>query len=280
MSKNKALARKFKTIEKIKACDTIKVNGITLDVYDKQGKLKSVKELLVDGNEKIGKGIFHFSTLPGFIEVYLEKFNHTEKGTCFCNCSGCYGQSGRFKQYPVNQVLLAYRTLVARYFVDFFIAEINREIKAHKIKYIRIHATGDFFSREYALAWYEIIKANPQTIFWTYTKSFGYGFDDVLNAINALPNANIVESIINNCGFNFGHIDYLLDIYYKLQAAGEDPYICRCGIDKQQHCSNCKACSTHKYVLFIEHSTEYKAEKDPLYINIRDLINSQPSQEY
>ena len=104
---------------------------------------------------------------------------------------------------------------------------------------------------------------------------FCYLSIDILNAINECPNANIVKSVIAGCGLNYGHISYVLDTYYKLLSQGEKPYICKCGIDKNEHCSNCTGCSNHKYVLFIEHSTEYKAEKDPLYIDIKKLIESQ-----
>ena len=241
----------------------------------KTGKVFGVKDLLVKGNSKIGKNVYHFSTLPGTEVFHLDAFNYDAKGTCFCDCVGCYGKSGNYKRYPTTYALLALRTMWAREATEKIAEIIISEIKRKKIKYVRIHATGDFFGRSYALAWLEIVKACPECIFWTYTKSYGHGFDDVLNEINSLPNANIVESVIAGCGFNYGHISYILDTYYKLLSQGEKPYICRCGIDPNQHCESCTGCSTHKYVLFIEHSTEYKAEKDPLYIDIKKLIESQ-----
>ena len=256
------------------------LNGKEMTWTAENGKVFGISALLVNGNEKIGKNIYHFSTLPGFVEFPLNNFNYVAKGTCFCNCSGCYGQSGNYKRYKSTYALLALRTMYAKENTKDFAKQIIKEIQSKKIKYVRIHATGDFFSKEYAAAWLEIISTCKDCIFWTYTKSFGYGFDDILNAINALPNANIVESVLPSCGFNFGHIDYILDSYYQLKAAGNNPYICRCGIDKNQHCNNCKGCSCHKYVLFIEHSTEYKAEKDPLYNDIKTLIDSQESQAY
>lgn len=256
----------------------LEINGKELVWINDKGKAFGISSLLVNGNEKIGKGIYHFSTLPGKVEFFLDGFNYNAVGTCFCQCQGCYGMTGNYN-YKSVKALLALRTMYARENLQGFENQIISEIKAKKIKYVRIHATGDFFSRDYALAWFHIIKACPETIFWTYTKSFGFGFDDVLNAINELNNANIVESVIKGCGFNFGHIDYILDTFQGLKESGSDPYICRCGIDNGQHCTNCKGCSSHKYVLFIEHSTEYKAEKDPLYNDIKSLIESQPIQE-
>ena len=36
---------------------------------------------------------------------------------------------------------------------------------------------------------------------------------------------------------------------------------------------------SNKYVLFVEHSTEYKAEKDPLFPVLRAVVESQQSME-
>lgn len=227
-------------------------------------------ELLINGNEKIGKGVYHFSTLPGTETYTSEKFNCTVAGTCPCDCIGCYGKTGNYR-FRSTKDSLAIRTLIAKTDLAFMVEEICKEIKKHDIKMVRIHATGDFFSSDYVNAWTEIAKRNPATVFWTYTKAT---FQE-LETLNSLKNVNIVSSVIPGKGFNFGHCDYIMETYTELKAAGKDPYICKCGTDKNQHCNNCKGCSTHKYVLFIEHSTSYKAEKDPLFIDIKQLINAQ-----
>ena len=43
-----------------------------------------INELLVDGNSKIGKGVYHFSTLPGTAYYMHSKYNFQVKGTCPC----------------------------------------------------------------------------------------------------------------------------------------------------------------------------------------------------
>lgn len=227
--------------------------------------------LLVDGNEKIGKGVFHFSTLPGTMGYTHSKLGFTTTGTCPCDCIGCYGKSGNYTRYKSIYDSLAIRTLIARNDPQFLVEEIDKQIKKQNIKAVRIHATGDFFSEEYVYAWCQIAIKNPETLFWTYTKA---NFPE-LKILDSLPNVNIVSSIIPGKGFNFGHCDYIIDLYNTLIAAGETPYICKCGTDKNQHCNNCDGCRKHKYVLFIEHSTGYKAENDPLFIDIKQLINSQ-----
>ncbi len=221
-----------------------------------------INELLVNGNSKIGKSVYHFSTLPG------------TAGTCFMDCPGCYGKTGNYRYASVKNAL-ATRTEIVKTDLVFFVNEIIREIKSHKIEFVRIHATGDFFSSDYVKAWIEIATACKATVFWTYTKAFGHGFDNELNTLNSMENVNIVSSMVPGFGMNFGHCDYVMEMYNDLTSKGENPYICKCGIDDTVHCNECHKCAERKYVLFLEHSTGYKAEKDPLYINIKDLINNQ-----
>ena len=221
-----------------------------------------INELLVNGNAKIGKGVYHFSTLPGC------------NGTCFGTCDGCYAMRGNYRFKSVMNALQI-RTDIARNDPQFLSDEIAREIKKHHIEYVRIHASGDFFSADYVKAWISIAMANPNTNFWTYTKSYGHGFDDELNELNSLPNVNIVKSIISGCGFNFGHCDYILDTYFKLKSEGKDPYICKCGFDDTVHCNECTHCSKHEYVLFVEHSTNYKATDDPRFSEVEQIALNQ-----
>ena len=244
-------------------------------VIYKAGKILTpygwIRPVLVNGNEKIGTGVYHFSTLAGAREYTAVINGHIETvyGTCAGDCAGCYGMTGNYRyQSVINS--LAVKTLLAREYLDFLKRAIMAQIKADRIKKLRIHATGDFFSRDYLNMWIEIVKSNPETIFWSYTK-----IQPAENAFNEFKNANIVKSNIDGAGFNYGHIDYVIAIYNMLRDMGKSVYICRCGIDKNQHCSTCTACATCEHVLFIEHSTGYKAEKDPRYNEIVELIDGQ-----
>lgn len=238
-----------------------------------------VNPLLVDGNAKIGKGVFHFSTLAGSKE-YTATVNGekvTVSGTCAGNCENGYCMRGNYRYQSVVDSL-AVRTVIAREYTEFFKRAVLAQIKADNVKTVRIHATGDFFSVEYLNAWREIIKATPNTIYWTYTKETA-----AENAFDDLENANIVKSNtpfldnINSAtnGYNFGHIDYILALYKALQGIGKSVYICRCGIDPAQHCTNCTACAKCENVLFIEHGTGYNAKTDPRYNEIVSVIESQ-----
>lgn len=233
-----------------------------------------IPELLINGNPKIGKGVYHFSTLPTN-QVFMATINGKEyeiKGTCPCNCNGCYATKGNYR-YQSTIKALAIRTWLVLNDLEFVKNAIKAQIKADNMEFIRIHASGDFVNSDYIKTWQEIVKECSNTIFWTYTKN-----KEAENAFDDLKNINIVHSLIPHIGFNFGHCDYILATYNELKKQGKSVYICRCGIDKNQHCTNCHGCSKNEFVLFIEHSTEYKAEKDPLYETIKAIIESQPKQ--
>lgn len=231
-----------------------------------------INSLLIDGNSKLGKGVWTFSTLPGTAEYIKEFFGEmlTAKGTCPCDCIGCYAKTGFFRMPSVEKSLFV-KTYLARNYPDFVRRAIIAQIKADSISLCRIHASGDFFSREYVDMWKDIVNACNNCAFWSYTKN-----KEAENAFSDTDNCNIAKSIIPGFGFNFGKCAYILRVYKALKAMGKDVYICRCGIDKNQHCTNCKVCSKNEYVLFIEHSTAYKAEEDPLFPELKAIIENQP----
>lgn len=249
-------------------------HGIRYENGKIESPLGMISPLLIDGNAKLGKGVWTFSTLPGAVDhsATVNGEAVTVRGTCPCTCKGCYAMTG-FYRFSSTVNALALRTILARDYVDFTRRAITAQIIADDIKLLRIHASGDFFSREYVDMWREIAEASPACVFWTYTKVREYE-----SAFDGLDNANIVKSIIPGRGFNFGTCGYILNAYNALVAAGNSVYICRCGVDKNQHCVNCKGCSTHDFVLFIEHSTAYKAEEDPLFPVLREIIEAQATQ--
>lgn len=242
--------------------------GITLENGNLISPIGAIKPLLKNGNSKVGKNVYTFSILP---TNKLFSVNGMEmKGTCPCTCKDCYGTKGCCA-YDSSVASYARNTMLVRKHLSFVRDAIMAQIEADKIKTVRIHAVGDFDGNdEYVRMWHDIIKGHPHVQFWTYTKyaRFENAFDDV-------PNGNIVRSVIPKVGFNFGECGYVIDTYRYLKAIGEDVYVCRCGIDAEQHCTNCKSCSTHKYVLFVIHGNGYRAEKDTRYAELVELIESQ-----
>lgn len=62
-------------------------------------------------------------------------------------------------------------------------------IKRNASRDFRIHWDGDFFSRDYAKAWAEVITYNPDIRFWVYTRSF-----DVVDILVDIPNLTVYLS--------------------------------------------------------------------------------------
>lgn len=212
-------------------------------------------ELLKVGNSKTGAAVRTWS------------MNQT---TCPCHCPGCYADSGCYRRATVKRSL-ARNTTLAREHLEFTEKAIRAQLDTLPDgTEIRIHAVGDFFSADYLNMWRRIVRDYPQHIFWTYTKVRVFE-----NAFNEYPNANIVKSVVQGFGFNFGHCDYVIDMYKALQAAGANVHICRCGIDPEQHCAGCHKCSDCEYVLFVEHSTAYVAQDDPRYAELVELVEAQ-----
>lgn len=231
-----------------------------------------IRPLLINGNAKLGRGVWTWSTLPTNQEIaYFDAdgVRRTEKGTCPCKCNGCYACGGCYT-FNSTKASLARKTVLSRLFLDFVRRAIIAQIRADKITICRIHAAGDFFSIEYINAWRDIVNACPDTVFWSYTKN-----PLAECAFDSCPNCNIVKSIIPGIGFNYGHAGYLIRVYNALTAAGKSVYICRCGIDKNQHCTNCHHCAESEFVLFLEHGTAYDPESDPDFPTFVALVESQ-----
>ena len=268
---------------------------------------------LVNGNEKIGRGVWHHSTLAGTgyisADIIAQALQDLDidadaieidadgcKGTCACDCVGCYAKNGCY-QYSSTKAALFIRTYLFRVFPDWTENAIRAQIDACNIKMCRIHASGDFFSDAHVRAWIRIIQASPDCIFWTYTKTAWKSLQD----LDALQNANIVKSLIDG-KLNFGHCGYLMQLYQELKAAGKSVWICKCGLPDliakrngtyipkkdrtkaqkkaamaaETHCNKCNHCFTAEYVLFLEHGTSYNAVEDPDFDAFVKLVMSQP----
>lgn len=248
--------------------------GIVWDGKHIVSPVGPVCELLKEGNDKTGKLVYTFSLLPGTgsFTLDIDGTTYTVDGTCGCNCVGCYAMAGHYVQYTAEKSMLINTYLVNNH-LDFVKACISAQLEYIGRGEIRIHAAGDFKTADpeaYAGMWHDVAARFNTFRFWTYTKlkKFETLFDD-------LKNANIVKSVIPGIGINYGHCDYIINAYYTLRDAGKKVYICRCGIDKNQHCENCGVCATYDYVLFIEHSTDYIAERDPLFGKLCEIINNQ-----
>lgn len=244
----------------------------------RNGKILSpigwIPELLKVGNSKTGKSVLTWSILPTNREftVTVNDVQYTLRGSCPCSCAGCYATTGFYKQQSVITSMATNQILVENS-IDFVRRAISAQLESIGRGEVRIHAAGDFAtanSKEYSNMWYNICKSFPAFRFWTYTKC-----KDMETLFDSLKNANIVKSVIPGVGLNFGKCEYIINACYTLRELEESVYICKCGIDKNQHCERCGVCAAYKYVLFVEHSTNYKAEQDPLYSKLCEIVMNQ-----
>jgi hypothetical protein len=85
---------------------------------------------------------------------------------------------------------------------------MNIEIKKKKADAIRIHDSGDFYSREYLQKWITIANDNPNVNFYAYSKSLPY-FKDI-----TLPNN--MDVIFSVGGYKDKTIDFSKDRHAQI----------------------------------------------------------------
>ena len=81
----------------------------------------------------------------------------------------CYAQKGA---YSWSNVKPAFEKRYEITKTDNFINLMNSEIKRKKVDFLRIHDSGDFYSKSYIQKWFSIANDNPNVNFYAYTKSF------------------------------------------------------------------------------------------------------------
>jgi hypothetical protein len=126
-----------------------------------------------------------------------------------------------------------------------FVENISKQIKSSKKKYFRIHEAGDFYSQIYINKWIEIIRNNPEKMFFAFTKKYRK-FD--FTEMEKLPNFNLIISNPNGIK-NYGSIDYCQKLVEE-----EGFFLCPDGLKENIKCmETCFACFTEKKVCFKQH---------------------------
>jgi len=110
-------------------------------------------------------------------------------GECVRYCSASVGQQAYKNVRLHHRRNLELTELSPR---SVFIDKINKELRALRKKglplVVRLHPCGDFYSVEYVELWAEIFEANPDVMFYCYTKSWKM----VLEVFDSLVNPNFV----------------------------------------------------------------------------------------
>jgi hypothetical protein len=116
-------------------------------------------------------------------------FNLPVPGTCkptrWCTIN-CYAKSIRLDK---SHRQARYKISLSKQFPDLII----KEIKKKKIKFVRLHATGDFYSNDYIKKWIRIAENSPATFFRTSTRR--RDLTPGMIKLNALKNFVVRESL-------------------------------------------------------------------------------------
>jgi len=117
----------------------------------------------------------------------------------------CYARKGA---YIWGNVKPAFEKRYELSKTDDFISAIHAEIQRKKPKFVRVHDSGDYYSREYLAKWFQIAKQNPQVNFYSYT-----------NMIDMVKKADIPSNydfIFSNSGKQVDLIDKSIDRHTEI----------------------------------------------------------------
>ena len=185
---------------------------------------------LSDGNSKLKKsGIVSFNLIP-IVHCPLA-------GSCKAFCYATVGQQAFAS--GVKRRAAAFKATLSPTFVQDMHSEIQRWKR--KIKAIRVHDSGDFYSMDYLRNWLEIARLNPDVRFYAYTKSLPFvhkAFElglvpsnfRLIQSVGGLADSRIRKDLPH--ARIFGTLDELIDAGYAdasetddASAFGDSPFI-------------------------------------------------------
>lgn len=141
-----------------------------------------VKKLLAQNSKLKKDGIWQFDipayqSRTGLITCPMAK-------DCIANC---YARMGTY-MFPV--VREKHEWNLEQTLRDDFSSKMIEEIKSKKVcKIVRLHSSGDIYSREYLHKWLKVVESCPNTLFYAYTKSF-----HLLKGITLPSNFKVIQS--------------------------------------------------------------------------------------
>jgi len=112
-------------------------------------------------SKKLGVKVFNFG-IPAYKSA-SGKFTCPMADTCV---KFCYARKGAYNWSNVSSVFEKRYELSK---TKHFIPAMNAEIKEKKPDYIRVHDSGDYYSRVYLNKWLKIADLNPNVRFYSYT---------------------------------------------------------------------------------------------------------------
>ena len=125
---------------------------------------------LITQNSKLKKTSKHFGArvynfgIPAYKSI---------TGQVTCPLAGecvkfCYAKKGA---YVWSNVYPAFEARLEATKKDNFIDLMVNEIKKKKVDFLRVHDSGDYYSKEYLLKWFKIAQLLPDVKFYSYTNN-------------------------------------------------------------------------------------------------------------
>jgi len=143
-----------------------------------------LKNVFIRGNSKLGKDVLIFNLPPGG-----KKQGGVCRPTAWCK-ENCYAMKGL---HVLPQVKKANTLRLSLALTDEFVGKAIGELKRSSKPYVRIHASGEFFSADYIEKWIQICRAVPEKKFLAFTKSIH--LKEELQKLARLPNVSLYESL-------------------------------------------------------------------------------------
>lgn len=119
----------------------------------------------------------------------------------------CYAQKGNYKRFPSVAKGMEKKYLLSKQsnFVDL----MNKEITKKKPDFIRVHDSGDYYSKAYLNKWLTIAEQNPKVKFYSYTNSIKF-----IKDLESIPNN--FDFIFSDSGKQSNLIDKAKDRHTKI----------------------------------------------------------------
>lgn len=138
--KAKKMNRNTRDKKRMSRKETYAKYGIEFNGTYIKSPLGNIRELLKEGNDKTGKLVYTFSMLPGtaIFTLEIDGTTYEERGTCCCDCIGCYAKTGHYMQYSAERSLLI-NTYLVNHHIDFVKACISAQLEYIGRGEIRIH---------------------------------------------------------------------------------------------------------------------------------------------
>ena len=171
-----------------------------MELLTQNSKLKNTSKKL--GIKVLNFGISAYKTSKGKITCPFAK-------DCI---KFCYAQKGA---YIWSNVAPAFEKRYNITKQDNFIQLIQLELNKKKPNFVRVHDSGDFYSRQYLQKWLKIANNNKNINFYAYTNSIQF-----IKELEKIPNN--FDFIFSDSGKQVNLIDYKKDRYTKIFDTKQD----------------------------------------------------------